>query len=68
MLYIKSQTPSEELSRVVFAHDTGGAIKGALRADLFLGSGEEALEIAGRLKAPLQLWILLPKERGEADL
>lgn len=68
MLYLKADSELQEFNRIVFAHDTGGAIKGAIRADLFLGSGEEALEIAGRLKAPLQLWILLPKERRDRDI
>ncbi|MBN2815603.1 MAG: murein transglycosylase A [Campylobacterales bacterium] len=65
MLYLDAQTHSGEISNVVFAQDTGGAIKGSVRADLFLGSGEDALEIAGRLKAPLNLWILLPNEEQE---
>lgn len=68
MLYLDAESENEKFSRVVFAQDTGGAIKGALRADLFLGSGEEALEIAGRLKAPLRLWILLPKKRIGKDI
>jgi len=49
-------------SRVVFAQDTGGAIKGAIRADLFLGSGAKAMQSAGVLKSELQLWILMPKK------
>lgn len=71
MLYLEA-LPQEEsareqksFERVVFAQDTGGAIKGSLRADLFLGSGDEALDIAGHLKAPLKLWILLPNEERE---
>ncbi len=62
MLYLDAAFKKESLNRVVFAQDTGGAIKGSVRADLFLGAGEEALEIAGYLKSPLALWILLPKE------
>jgi len=68
MLYLDADLQESKISRVVFAQDTGGAIKGSVRADLFLGSGEEALEIAGRLKAPLKLWILLPKKRVEKDI
>ena len=63
MLYLDAKFKNTNLNRVVFAQYTGGAIKGSLRADLFLGAGEEALSVAGYLKAPLQLWILLPKER-----
>ena len=63
MLYLNATVDDKELSKVVFAQDTGGAIKGAVRADLFLGAGSEALETAGRLKSELHLWILLPKEK-----
>ena len=68
MLYLEAfskEQPAQEqgsFKRVVFAQDTGGAIKGSLRADLFLGSGESALDIAGHLKSALKLWILLPNE------
>ena len=48
---------------MVFAQDTGGAIKGSVRADMFLGFGDDAREIAGKLKAPLQLWIFLPRDK-----
>jgi membrane-bound lytic murein transglycosylase A len=63
MLYLSADLNSSKLNRIVFAQDTGGAINGSVRADLFVGRGERALQLAGRLKAPLKLWILLPKER-----
>jgi len=62
MLYLHSYIDEQEFNKIVFAQDTGGAIKGAVRADLFLGSGDKALDIAGKLKSELQLWILLPKK------
>jgi len=62
MLYLDAQVGDENITQVVFAQDTGGAIKGVVRADLFLGAGGEALEVAGKLKSPLKLWIFLPKE------
>ncbi|MCK9455139.1 MAG: MltA domain-containing protein [Sulfurimonas sp.] len=61
MLYLSAKTEMVDFNRVVMAQDTGGAIKGTLRADMFMGYGDEAKEIAGKLKAPLQLWIFLPK-------
>ena len=61
MLYLSAEDETVEFNRVVMAQDTGGAIKGSVRADMFMGYGEEAKEVAGRLKAPLKLWILLPK-------
>jgi membrane-bound lytic murein transglycosylase A len=46
--------------RVVLAQDTGGAIRGPGRIDLFTGTGPAAGEVAGRLAAPATLWLLLP--------
>jgi len=63
MLYMSADVKNRQINRFVFAQDTGGAIKGSVRADLFLGSGDKALDTAGRLNAPLKLWILLPKQK-----
>jgi membrane-bound lytic murein transglycosylase A len=49
------------MQRLVIAQDTGGAIRGAVRADFFFGFGYEAMESAGRMKQYGQLWVLLPK-------
>ena len=49
------------LQRLVMGQDTGGAIRGAVRADFFYGFGPEAVENAGLMKQPGQLWVLLPK-------
>ena len=62
MLYCSSEQTNVKFNHLVQAQDTGGAIKGTIRADMFLGFGNEAREVAGRLKAPLKLWILLPKD------
>lgn len=48
------------LRRLVMAQDTGSAIQGAVRADLFWGWGDEAALRASRTKQPLRLWALLP--------
>lgn len=63
MLYLSSNLGNEKFNKIVFAQDTGGAIKGPVRADLFLGSGAEALKIAGKLKSPLKLWLLVPNKK-----
>ena len=47
----------------MFAQDTGGAIKGAVRADLFFGFGPEAEQLAGNMKASGQLFVLVPRAR-----
>jgi len=51
---------SRPLNRLMLAQDTGGAIRGAIRADFFWGFGEEAAREAGRMKQPLRMWMLLP--------
>lgn len=48
------------LNRLMLAQDTGGAIRGAVRADFFWGFGTEAAREAGRMKQPLRMWVLLP--------
>ena len=52
----------QAMNRLVMAQDTGGAIKGAVRADFFWGFGKEAGEQAGRMKQSGRLWVLLPPE------
>jgi membrane-bound lytic murein transglycosylase A len=49
------------LQRLVMAQDTGGAIRGTVRADFFWGFGREAGELAGRMRQPLRMWMLWPK-------
>jgi membrane-bound lytic murein transglycosylase A len=48
--------------RLVMALDTGGAIKGAVRADLYLGRGAQAGDEAGRVRHTLKLYALVPTE------
>ncbi|MBI4938228.1 MAG: MltA domain-containing protein [Nitrosomonadales bacterium] len=52
---------SAPLNRLMLAQDTGGAIKGAVRADFFWGFGERAAAQAGRMKQPGRMWVLFPK-------
>jgi membrane-bound lytic murein transglycosylase A len=51
---------AEPLQRLMVAQDTGGAIKGAVRADFYWGSGEEAGALAGRMRQTCRMWVLLP--------
>ena len=51
----------QPLERLVMAQDTGGAIRGAVRADFFWGSGPEAGQLAGRMRQPGRLWVLWPR-------
>ena len=63
MLFMKTQDPVDHspIEKMVFAQDTGGAIKGEIRADMFWGYGLEAENKAGKMQEPLELWILLPR-------
>jgi membrane-bound lytic murein transglycosylase A len=45
----------------MLAQDTGGAIRGAVRADFFWGYGEKAATQAGRMKQQGRMWVLFPK-------
>jgi len=47
--------------RLLMAQDSGGAIKGAVRADVFFGRGTAAGRIAGEMKNPGRLHVLLPR-------
>ena len=49
------------LQRLMVAQDTGGAIKGVVRADFFWGFGAEAGRQAGRMRQQGSMWVLLPK-------
>ena len=60
-VWLSSGGPQTPLNRLVFAQDTGSAIVGAVRADYFVGSGDAAGELAGRLKQEMRAWVLLPR-------
>jgi len=61
-VYISTTFPltDQPLNRLMLAQDTGGAIRGAVRADFFWGFGEDAAREAGRMKQTLRMWVLLP--------
>lgn len=52
---------SQPLNRLMFAQDTGGAIKGVVRADFFWGFGDEAGRLAGGMRQSGAMWVLLPR-------
>ncbi|MDP3833802.1 MAG: murein transglycosylase A [Hydrogenophaga sp.] len=63
-VWLATQGATLNLQKLVMAQDTGGAIVGAVRADLFTGWGgwtDEAYLTAAALKQPLQMWALLPR-------
>ncbi len=64
-VYLATTYPLSEapLERLMAAQDVGGAIRGAVRADFFWGSGPEAGAMAGRMRQQGRMWLLWP--RGE---
>ncbi|MEW5770727.1 MAG: murein transglycosylase A [Pseudomonadota bacterium] len=53
---------SDPMARLVMAQDTGGAIRGNVRADFFWGFGDEAGRQAGAMKQRGRMWVLLPRD------
>lgn len=62
-VYLATTRPlsAAPLERLVLAQDTGGAIRGPVRADFFWGFGEDAARDAGRMKQDGRMWLLWPK-------
>ncbi|MFY0681973.1 MAG: murein transglycosylase A [Thalassovita sp.] len=54
----------QPMRRLMIAQDTGSAIKGAQRADIFVGTGDQAGRAAGRLKDPGRMVVLMPIQRA----
>lgn len=63
ILWLEAKGPGNEgeLNRLMSAQDTGSAIKGAVRGDFFWGSGERALQEAGRMRSQGIYYMLVPK-------
>jgi membrane-bound lytic murein transglycosylase A len=61
-LPIDSDKPSTKFRQLMIAQDTGSAINGPARADLYWGAGDAAGRIAGRIRQQGQFVMLLPRE------
>jgi peptidoglycan lytic transglycosylase A len=61
-LPIESAKPVTPLRKLMIAQDTGSAIVGPARADLYWGAGDAAGRIAGRIRHPGRFVMLLPRE------
>jgi membrane-bound lytic murein transglycosylase A len=61
-VWMSTTRPNSEqvLARLMLAQDTGGAIRGPVRADFYWGSGPDAGSLAGKMKQPGRMWVLLP--------
>ncbi len=60
-IWVSTEVGGRPLRRLMFAQDVGSAIQGALRGDLFFGTGHAAGQAAGRMQSPARMWVLLPR-------
>jgi membrane-bound lytic murein transglycosylase A len=61
-LPIASEAPETKFRRLMVGQDTGSAIIGPARADIYFGAGDEAGRIGGRIKQPARFVMLVPRE------
>lgn len=66
VLPIVSERPDTSFRRLMVAQDTGGAILGPARADIYLGTGDDAARPAGRFKQFGRFFMLIPKDLSPA--
>ena len=62
-VFLATTLPNSDaiLQRLMLAQDTGGAIRGAVRADYYWGFGAEAAENSGRMRQSGRMWVLMPR-------
>jgi membrane-bound lytic murein transglycosylase A len=61
-LPIASETPDTKFRRLMVGQDTGSAIIGPARADIYFGAGDEAGRVSGRIKQPGRFTMLVPRQ------
>lgn len=63
-IWLATTRPNSEqaLTRLMLGQDTGGAIRGVVRADFYWGSGAEAGSQAGKMRQQGRMWVLMPKD------
>ena len=68
-VYLATTLPNSDapLVRLMLAQDTGGAIRGPVRADFFWGFGAEAGAQAGKMRQQGRMWVLLPRGYPSPD-
>ncbi|MHA7898521.1 MAG: murein transglycosylase A [Henriciella sp.] len=66
-MFVQTSAPGlgGDWSGMLVSQDTGGAIKGPVRGDLYFGTGERAGAAADTVNAPGRLWVLLPRAVAE---
>ncbi len=66
-LPIANEKGGTKFRRLMFAQDTGSAIVGPARADIYFGAGAEAARMAGRIRNAGQFTMLIPRELDPVD-
>ena len=67
-LWVEIKHPDETkppMRKMMVAQDTGGAITGPVRGDVFWGYGDYAEDMAGKMKSHGHYWVMLPKKNGD---
>jgi membrane-bound lytic murein transglycosylase A len=70
-LPIESEAPETPFRKLLIAQDTGSAIVGPARADIYFGAGHDVASIAGRIKQPGQFVMLVPQTvpvKGDVEI
>lgn len=69
-IWLATTRPNSEqaLARLMLAQDTGGAIRGVVRADFYWGSGAEAGSHAGKMRQQGRMWVLMPRGYQGPDM
>ncbi len=66
LVFVAPSGPGAPRARLAVAQDTGGAIKGPLRSDIFWGTGVAAGQAAGRVNHDADWWVLVPNAQAYA--
>lgn len=61
LVWVETETIQGTLSQLMLAQDTGSAIKGPSRIDIYTGTGEAAGQLASGQKSTVKVWLLNPK-------
>ena len=59
--YTDETSKEQDLQQLMLSQDTGGAIRGPVRGDIYWGDTERAAALAGRMKHPGQYWVFVPR-------
>lgn len=68
LLWLDTSWPhdGQPLQRAMFSQDRGAAITGGVRADVYFGGDDRATRMAGTMKSPGRLWLLVPRSDAPA--